>query len=128
MEEFKRFTLGTISFNQYAPHHLVEDHCTRVYHPWIHMACHWPEEEPWKYCYNFSRLNELVRMVVEWLAVQRVATSQRNRPTLDKGKRKFVDSVEVEQSYKFKVDPLVLRVALEIEEKRRQRDRRITQR
>jgi len=62
-EKFKRFTFDTRSFNPYDPHCLVKDHCARVYHPWINKACHWLEEDPWRYCYNFSRLNELVKIL-----------------------------------------------------------------
>lgn len=58
IEEFKRFTFGTRSFNPYDPQCLVEDHYVRVYHPWIHEACHWPKEDPWRYCYNYLRINE----------------------------------------------------------------------
>ena len=36
----------------------------------------------------------------------------------DKGKRKSVESAEAEQSYNFREDPLVEKVALEIEAKR----------
>ena len=77
MEEFKRFTFSTRSFNPYDPHCLVKDHCARVQHPWIHGACHWPKEYPWRYCFHFSNLNELVSIVVEWLANQKEAASQR---------------------------------------------------
>lgn len=42
-----------------------------VQHPWIHGACHWPKEDPWRYCYHFSRLNELVNIAVEWLESRR---------------------------------------------------------
>lgn len=105
MEEFKRFTFGTRSFNPYHLHFLVENHFARVYHPWIHSACHWPKQDPWRYCYNYSWINELVRVVVEWLGVHKATTSQRaatsttiegSRPVHDKGKRKVVDSAEAE--------------------------------
>jgi len=127
MKEFKRFTLGTRSFNPYDLHYLVKDHCARVYHTWIHRACHWLEEDPWRYCYNSSRLNELVRVDVKWLTSHKattldkettITTIESKRPTLDKGKRKIADSVEVEKSYKFKEDPHVVREALEIEAKK----------
>lgn len=52
-EEFKIFTLGTRIFNLYDPHYIVKDYCTRVKHPWIHEAFHWPEEDPRRYCYHF---------------------------------------------------------------------------
>lgn len=129
MEEFKRFTLGPRSFNPYDPHFLVMDHCTRVKHPWIHEVCHWPKEDPWRYFYHFSRLNEPANIVVEWLAKKKPAKSlaiaDGSRPVDDKWKRKVVDSAEAEQSYKFKENPLVMKVTLENEAKRQQHDRRI---
>ena len=105
MEEFKRFTFGTRSFNPYDSHFLVKDHCVRVYHPWTHGACHLPEEDPWRYYYNSSRLNELVRVVVEWLVVHKETTSQKettsttlegSRFVHEKGKRKVAGNVEAE--------------------------------
>ena len=42
----------------------------------------------------------------------------------DKGKRKIFESTKTEQSYKFKEDPLVERVDLNIESNRQQRNRR----
>lgn len=66
-KEFKRFTFDTRSFNLYDLHCLVKDHFARVQHPLIHGACHWLEEDPWRYCYHFSRINELLSIVVEWL-------------------------------------------------------------
>lgn len=44
------------------------------------------------------------------------------------GKRKIVESTEMEKSYKFKEDPLVEKIALEIDAKRQQRKRKIVQR
>jgi len=44
--------------------------------------------------------------------------SSRQQTYARKGKRKISKSAEVEQSYKFKEDPLIERVALDIEEKR----------
>jgi len=70
----------------------------RVQFQWIHRACHWGEEDPWRYCYNFSRPNELVGITVEWLTKQHEATSRRAPTTTaaevkilacDKGKRDF---------------------------------------
>lgn len=65
MEEFNRFTFNTRSFNPYDPHYVAKDHCMRVYHPWIHSTCHWPKEDPWRYRYNSSRLNEPDKVDVE---------------------------------------------------------------
>lgn len=47
------------------------------------------------------------------------------KPTQDKGKRKIFESTELEKRYKFKEYPLVEKVALEIEVKRRQHERRV---
>ena len=44
--DFKKFKLGTRSFNPYDPHGLCRDNCVRAYYPWIHGACHWTEEDP----------------------------------------------------------------------------------
>ena len=44
-----------------------------------------------------------------------------------KGNRKVVDNAEAKKSYKFKADPLVMKVALEIGAKRQQCNKRITQ-
>lgn len=122
----KKFKFDTKVFNSYDLDGLCKEHCMRVYYPWIHGACHWLEEDPWRYFCNSSRLNEAVSMVLEWLATLKVAAPQgattiatkRNKPTPDKGNRKIYESTEVEKSSKFKEDPLVERVALEIEEKR----------
>lgn len=122
VEDFKKFKFGTRSFNPYNAHGLCRDHCARVYYPWIHGACHWPEEDSWRYCYNSSRTNEPINIVVEWLeslkvaALQVVATSI--KPVQDKGKRKIVKGTETKKSYKFKEDPLVQKVSLKIDVKR----------
>ena len=47
---------------------------------------------------------------------------------LEKSKRQVSESTEVEQSYKFREDPFLERVALEIKAKRQQRIRRVKQR
>ena len=38
------------------------------------------EEDPQRYCYIFSRPNESINIIVEWLAEQREATSKRVSP------------------------------------------------
>ena len=132
----KKFKFSIKSFDPYDPHCLCRDHYARVYYSWIHGACHWPEEDPWRYCYKSSRINEPFNMAVEWLATFKATTPQeattttaaRNKPVQFKGKRKIVESIGMEQSYKFKEDPLVERVASEIGAKRGQHDRRIQQR
>lgn len=73
-EDLKKFGFGTKSFNPYDPHYICNNHYVKVYYPWIHEACHWKEEDPWRYCYNSYRLNELVSVVVEWKASLHVAT------------------------------------------------------
>ena len=99
-------------------------------------ACHWLKEDLWRYCYNSSRTNELVSIAVEWkLALYTAApqdetttTEVKNKPVQDKGKRKIVEIVEAEKSYKIREDPLVEKVALEIEVKKSHRERRVEQR
>ena len=111
MEEIKKYPFDTRSYNPYDPHCFVKDHCARVKFQWIHGACHWAEEDPWKYSHNLSKPNELVSIVVEWLAKQREATvavvAEVNILACNKGKREIFDRAEAEQSYKFSVDPLV---------------------
>jgi len=104
----------------------------------IHRAFLWAEEDPWRYFYSFYRSNEQVGFVVEWLPKQCEATSWRalapevvavvevSIPVCNKGKRKIVDDMEQEQSYKFQEYPLVENSTLAIEEKRRQHDKKIT--
>jgi len=43
----------------------------------------------------------------------------------DKGKRNIVESIKTDKCYKFKEDPLVERVALEIDSKMGQHDKRV---
>jgi len=70
---------------------------------------------------------------MEWLAKKREAASRRaptevNIPAHSKGKRKIVDSAEVEQSCKFIAYPIVHKETLVIEAKRQQCDKRNAQR
>ena len=127
VKDLEKFEFGTKDFNPYDPHCICKNHCAKVYYPWIYEACHWVEEDPWRYFYNSSRLSELVSMVEEWKAtLQAVApyeattimTVVSNKPMQYKGKRKIVKSAEAEKSYKLKEDTLVEKVALEIEAKR----------
>jgi len=72
---FNNFKLSTKNFNPFDPHGFCKDHYARVYYSWIHEACHWPEEDPWRYCYNSSRLNEPINMAVEWLEALKETTT-----------------------------------------------------
>lgn len=45
-EDLKKFGFGTKNFNLYDPHYICKNHYAKVYYPWIHEACHWPEEDP----------------------------------------------------------------------------------
>ena len=74
------------------------------------------EKDPWRYCYNSSRLNELVDLVMEWVAKQCEEASRRAPEATatkvsilvcSKGKRNIVDNMEEEKSCRFRVDPLV---------------------
>jgi len=107
-----------------------------VYYPWIHEACHWVEEDPRRHYYNASRLNEPVSIEIAWKATVQVATTQEATTTKtisknsvqDKGKRNIVENPEVEKSCKMKVDPLLEKEILAVEEKREQRRKRPEQR
>jgi len=62
------------------------------------------------------------------VASQLVAPSsavEGNTPTCNEWKRKVVDNIKAEQSCKFKVDPLMKKLALEIEAMRWKRDKMI---
>jgi len=123
VEDLKNFILETKSFNPYDPHCICKKNNVKEYYPWIHRRCHWSEEDPLSYFCNSSRLNELVSITVEWKEALHVAELWeaiatkivRKKLVQDKGKRKIVESTEVEQTYKFKEDPLVEKVALDIE-------------
>lgn len=64
VEDFRKFKFNTKSFNPYDPHGSCGYHYVRVSYSWIHVVCHWPEEDPWRYCYNSYRLIELIIMEV----------------------------------------------------------------
>ncbi len=66
VKELKKFGFSTKNFNMYDAHCTCKNHCVKVYQPWIDEACHCREEDPWRYCYNSSRLNEPLNIVVEW--------------------------------------------------------------
>ena len=131
---------GTKNYNLYDPHEICNNHYVRVYYPWIHGACHWAKEDPWRYCCNSSRLKELVGFTVEWLVKQHEAAYRRApAPAIavateasilvcDKGKRKTVDDMEEEKSCKFRADSLVEKSVMDIEAKRQQCVKRITRR
>lgn len=126
-EQMKKYPFDLQSYNLYDPHCILKDHCARVQFNWIHRACHWVEENPWRYCYNSSRLNELVDFTVEWLVEQRATASRRalkattvaevNIPVCHKGKRKVSHHMEEEKSLKFQADPLVEKSTMTVEEK-----------
>ena len=48
-----------------------------------------------------------------------------SKPAQDKGKKMIVENLEVEQSYKFKEDSLIEKVALAVEAKRQQHIKRV---
>jgi len=137
-KQMKKYPFELRSYNPYDPYCLVKDHYVRVQFNWIHGACHWVEEEPWRYCYSFSRPNDHVFFIVQWLVKQHEATSSRapeqsttieeNILVCDKGKRKIFDRMEEEKSCKFREDPLVEKVAMAIHENRQHRDKRTAQR
>jgi len=65
IEEFQNFTFGPKIFNLYDPHCFVKDHYAIVQFFWIHEACHWALEDPWRYFHSISRPNELVSIAME---------------------------------------------------------------
>lgn len=106
----------------------------KVQFNWIHGAFHWAEEDPWRYCYSFSKPNEQVDFIVEWLAKKHEAASQRapapavvateaSIPVNKKGKWKIVNRIQEEQSCKFRGDPLMEKEVVAIEVKRQQHDK-----
>ncbi len=62
-KEIVKFAFHTWYFNQYDPLRICKDHCTRIYFPLIGREFHWPEEDPWRNCYNAFRLREYVSLV-----------------------------------------------------------------
>lgn len=102
----KKYPFDLRSYNPYDLHCRVKDHYARVQFNWIHVACHWAKEDPWRYCYNSSRVNEPVGFVVEWLAKKHEAAPRRaleatiaievNILVRNKGKRNIVDQMEEE--------------------------------
>ena len=72
-EDFKKFGFDTKIFNPYDPHYICKNHYVKLYFPWVNGACHWLVEDPWRYFYNPSRLNQLVIMDAEWEATLQVA-------------------------------------------------------
>jgi len=108
----------------------------RVYFSWINGEFHWPEEDPWRYWYNDSILNELVS-IARTLEVSSqtttvpeatsIATTGSN-PMQSRGKRNIVENKEGEQSCKMKAYYIITKEALEVKAKREQQMRRAEQR
>lgn len=74
-KEIVKFELDNREFNPYDPHGICKDHCARVYFPWIHEACLWLEGDPWRYCYNASKLCEWVSIAIAWKAALQIAVA-----------------------------------------------------
>lgn len=74
-KEIEKYEFGTKDYNPYDPHDIFMKHYVKVYYPWVHGACHWAEEHPWRYCYNHSKLKEPINIVVEWKASLQEAAS-----------------------------------------------------
>lgn len=68
VEEIKEYPFEAQTYILYDSHFFVKDHCVRVHFRWIHEACRWLDEDPWRYCHSLSKPNELVGIIVEWLA------------------------------------------------------------
>lgn len=127
-KEISKYEFGTRDYNPYDRHNICKNHCARVYYPWIHGAFHWANEDPWRYCYNHSKLNEPVNIATKWKASLQAITSHEattietisNKLMQDKGKRKIFENPKADQSYKFKEVPLIEKEALESEAKRKE--------
>jgi len=71
--------------------------------PW---DIHWTEDDPWRYYYNESRLNESVSIARTWKATLQTTTTLEAKTTTveginqvkDKGKRKIVENLVGEKS------------------------------
>jgi len=91
------------------------------------MTCNWAKEDPWRCCYNYSNLNELVNIATTWKFALQEATPQEaitiasisRKLVQDNGKRKIAENLEAEKSYKFKADPLIEKETLVVEAKRK---------
>ena len=100
-EDLNKFGFSTKSFNPYDPHCICKNHCVKVYFPSVHGACHWPKEDPWRYYYNSSRLNELVNMAIEWKGALQATNPKEATTTItvrrklvqDKGKRNIAEII-----------------------------------
>lgn len=67
-KDITKFEFNTKDFNPCDPHSIFKDQCTRVYFCCINMKFHWLEEDPLRYCYNSSKLNESVSIERTWKA------------------------------------------------------------
>lgn len=65
-KEIVGFEFSTKDINPYDPHIICKDHFVRVYFRWIHETFHWSKEDPWRYCYNASKLNDPVSIETYW--------------------------------------------------------------
>lgn len=101
----------------------------RVYFPWINNTFHWTEEDPWRYCYNASRLNEMVSIARIFnahpqtlIALEETTIAvEGNNPMKDKEKRKIFDDPKGEKSCKMMADPIIVKEDLEMKEKKEKR-------
>jgi len=73
-KEIAKLEFDTKDFNPYDPHGNCKYHCAKVFYPWIQRTCHWVEEDPWRYCYNYSKLNEPVNIATTWKFALQEAT------------------------------------------------------
>jgi len=86
-KEIVKFDFETKDFNPYDPHGICKNHCKKVYYPWIHGTCHWEEEDPWRYYYNESKLNEPVGIAKAWKVALRAATHQKGTTTIARSRK-----------------------------------------
>lgn len=125
-KEIVRFKFHTKDINRYDPRSICKDHCVRVYFPLIYETFHWPKDDPWRYCYNVSRLNDLISLVRTQKNSLQITTTQEattrvavgSYPMQDKGKKKIYENLEEEKSCKMREDSIMDKIDLIAEEKR----------
>lgn len=63
-KEILTFDFSTKDFNPYDPHGICKNHSMKVYYPWIHWTFESHDEDPSNYCYNESKLHEMVIITI----------------------------------------------------------------
>lgn len=123
----ERFVFGTRYFNLYNPRSICKDHCERIHFQWLSDTFHWPKEDRWRNCYNASKSYKTINLVgTSQFSLQQVSTPEVApvvvcNPVHENGKRKAMHSPGGERILKMKEDTSIMKVALEVENNRKQR-------